>query len=65
MDEGELAVINSLEDVGFKQLSGHVHPSTTVYTYALSAATLGKVHRVTFLLVKLGHTTLLGDPFIL
>jgi hypothetical protein len=44
MDEGELALIKALEHEGALSNPGHVHPSTTVYTYALFGATLDKVH---------------------
>jgi hypothetical protein len=44
MDDGILAVTSVLDEEGQLLPSAHVQPSTTVYTYALFAATFDKAH---------------------
>jgi hypothetical protein len=44
IDDGVLAVTSADEDVGRLLASGHVHPSTTVNTYALLGGKLDRSH---------------------
>jgi hypothetical protein len=44
IDDGVLAVTRADDDVGRLLPSGHVHPSTTVYMYALFGATFDTLH---------------------
>jgi hypothetical protein len=64
MDDGVLAVTRADDDVGRLLAAEHVHPSTTVNTYALPVATFDKTHCGLFLLVNPGHTVVLVDPLI-